>query len=247
LGELPDARRMNGLIRWLRGNSVGAAVVETIIALRPAWWIARAWIAVELVGMFFLAQWFPLPTFTGAPLVFALAVVISVWLGRRAASHRQTSGEHVFVLLGNVVAVLGLAAVIGTLANRDVLGNDDEFYREDAALLGAVPIGAFHEDGTPITNLYPYGADGRLLENVRLYDQDGRPFTSVMYDGCTFDRMTGEPELAAPLNVYPRPSSSYGGAVKGECTDLGIVPPFGATLPGTSSDATPTPSASVSP
>lgn len=89
LGELPDARRMNGLIRWLRGNSVGAALVETIIALRPAWWIARAWIAVELVGMFFSAQWFPLPTFTGAPLGFALAVVISVWLGRRAAGGRR--------------------------------------------------------------------------------------------------------------------------------------------------------------
>lgn len=247
LGELPDARRMNGLIRWLRGNSVGAALVETIIALRPAWWIARAWIAVELVGMFFSAQWFPLPTFTGAPLVFALAVVISVWLGRRASSHRQTSGEHVLVLLGNVVAVLGLAAVIGTLASRGVLGNDDEVYREDASFLGAVPTGAFHEDGTQITNLYPYGADGRLLENVRLYDQDGRPFTSVKYDGCMFDSMMGEPKLAAPLNVYPRPSSSYGGALRGECTDLGIVPPFGATLPGTSSDATPTPSASVSP
>ena len=169
---------------------------------------------------------------------------MSVWPGRRAAGHGQTSGEHVLVLLGNIVAVLGLAAVIGTLASRGVLGNDDEFYREDASFLGAVPTGAFHEDGTQITNLYPYGADGRLLENVRLYDQDGRPFTSVKYDGCMFDSMMGEPKLAATLNVYPRPSSSYGGALRGECTDLGIVPPFGATLPGTSSDATPTPSAS---
>lgn len=38
----------------------------------------------------------------------------------------------------------------------------------------------------------PYGPDGRLLENVRLYDQDGPPFSSLTYDGCMVDEMTGE-------------------------------------------------------
>ena len=253
LGELPDARRMNGLIRWLRGNRLGAAMVETIIALRPAWWIARAWIAVELLGMFFLAQWFPLPMFPGAWLVFGLAVVISVWLGRRAASHRQTAGEHAFVLLGNLLAVLGMAVVIGTLANGGMLADHEESFPERAGYIGDVPTGAFHEDGTPITNLYPYDADGRLLENVHLYDQDGRLFTSVWYDGCMFDEMTGEADLPA-LNVFPRPTSNYdvdsagpAGGVRAECQNLGIVPPLGRTLPGTPSESTPAPSANVVP
>ena len=81
---------MNGLIRWLRGNSVGAALVETIIALRPAWWIARAWIAVELVGMFFSAQWFPLPTFTGRRSFSRwLSSFRSGWAGELPATGRR--------------------------------------------------------------------------------------------------------------------------------------------------------------
>lgn len=243
-GALPDVRRFDGLVRWLRSHPTGAATVDTITSLRPAWWIVRAWIAVELVGLFVAAQWFPLPTFSGAPILFVLAVVISVWLGRRAANHSQTSGEHVFVLVGNVAAVLALAAIVGSLANGGVLADHENFVPEEAAYIGDIPTGAFREDGTPVTNLYPYGADGRLLENVRLYDQDGRPFTSLMYDGCMVDDVTGEPKLAMPLNVFPRPSSTYGDALDTECTGLGIVPPFGSTLPGTPSDTTQTPAAS---
>ena len=228
LGDLPDMRRVDGLTRWLRGHPLGAAVVETIVALRPAWWIARAWIAVELIGLFFVAEWFPLPTFPGAPLLFIVAVLISVWLGRRAVGQRQTRVEQVLVLAGNVVAVLAMAAVVGRLANGGFLlmhENQPEaqaYFQEFPP-----PTGAFSEDGVAITNLYPYGSDGRLLENVRLYDQDGRPFTSLMYDGCMVDEMTGEPDLPA-LNVFPRPPNEYGpDELDPECRDLGIVPPFG--------------------
>jgi uncharacterized membrane protein len=231
LGDLPDMRRLDKLVRWLRNHPAGAATVETITSLRPAWWIVRAWIGMELIGLFFLAEWFPLPTFPGAPLVLAVAVVISVWLGRRAAAHRHTSIERVLVLLGNIVAVLALAATVGSLARGGVLFVRANSQPEARAYIGEVRPGAYHEDGRPITNLYPYGPDGRLLENVRLYDQDGRPFTSLAYDGCRIDKKTGELYLPA-LNVFPRPSSSYGGTLRDECQDLGIVPPFGSTLPG---------------
>jgi uncharacterized membrane protein len=240
LGDLPDVRRLDGLTRWLRRHPLGAAVVETVIALRPAWWIVRAWIAVELIGLFVAAEWFPLPAFPGAPLLFAVALVISVLLGRRAAARRQTSVEYGLVLLGNVVAVLAMAAIFGRLAGG-VLVLGDDGAPEDAGYIGYFSPGAYHEDGSPITNLYPYGPDGRLLENVRLYDQDGRPFTSVVYDGCMVDERTGGVDLRA-LNVFPRPSSVYvEDRVSAECRDLGIVPPLGATLPGAPSEPTSTP------
>ena len=188
---------MNGLIRWLRGNPARRRARGNDHCASPCV-VDRAGVDRRRVsGHVLLGPMVPVAHVPGASLVFALAVVISVWLGRRAASHRQTSGEHVLRAPRERRGRAGLAVVIGTLASRGVLGNDDEFYREDAAFLGAVPTGAFHEDGTQITNLYPYGADGRLLENVRLYDQDGRLFTSVKYDGCMFDSMMGEPKLAA--------------------------------------------------
>jgi hypothetical protein len=85
-----------------------------------------------------------------------------------------------------------------------------------------------------------------LLVDVWLYDQDGRPFDVLAYDGCKVDEMTGEQELPA-LNVFPRPTSSYREFLEPDCIDHGIVPPFGSTLPGTSSEATPAPSVNVVP
>ncbi len=33
--------------------------------------------------------------------------------------------------------------------------------------------------GQPVTNIFAYGADGKLLQNVQLFDQDGKPLTAV--------------------------------------------------------------------
>ncbi len=36
-----------------------------------------------------------------------------------------------------------------------------------------------HEDGSSITNIFPYDAQGQPLSGVRLYDQNGRPITNI--------------------------------------------------------------------
>jgi hypothetical protein len=243
--ELPDANWLYSRRAGVAEHPVGAAILETVSGLRPAWWLLRAWVAVELIGMFVSMPWFPLPRFPGAPLLFVAAIVASVWLGRRATQHRQTSPETALVLVGNVVATLGLLWVVAGLSQVN-----EEIYPGEASIIvpeGAIRGGAVREDGTDITNLYPYGPDGRLLENVRLYDQDGRPFSSLLYDGCLFDEMIGESDLPA-LNVFPRPSSSYGeDGVEPVCRDLGIVPPLGSTLPGSPSDTTAAPEPTPTP
>jgi hypothetical protein len=245
--ELPDAQWLDSRRARFAEHPFGAAALETVSGLRPAWWLLRAWVAVQLIGMFFVGRpWFPLPRFPGSPLLFVVAIVFSVWLGRRAIQHSQTSTESALVLAGNVVAVVGLLWVVAGLSQVS-----EEVYPDDASMIipdGVLGDGAIREDGTPITNLYPYGPDGSLLEHVRLYDQDGRPFTSLAYDGCMIDEMTGEPDLPA-LNVFPRPSSRYDeGPLGHRCRELGIVPPLGVTLPGSPSDVTtvPTPSSTQS-
>jgi hypothetical protein len=237
--ELPDAKWLYSRRGRISEHPVAAAILETVSGLRPAWWLMRAWVAVELIGMFVGTPWFPLPRFPGAPLLFVAAIVVSVWLGRRAMQHRQTSHEAALVLVGNVVAILGLLWVVAGLSQVS-----EDVYPDEASIFvpeGAIREGAIREDGTEITNLYPYGPDGRLLSNVRLYDQDGRPFTSLTYDGCMVDDMTGDPDLPA-LNVFPRPFSNYGEDSLGPvCRDLGIVSPLGSTLPGSPLDTVPTP------
>ncbi len=240
--ELPDANWLYSRRARMAEHPIGAAIVETVSGLRPAWWLLRAWVAVELIGIFVGTPWFPVPRFPGAPLLFVAAIVASVWLGRRATQHRQSSPESALVLVGNVVAALGLLWVVAGLSQVS-----EEVHPDDASIIvpeNAIRQGAIREDGTEITNLYPYGPDGRLLENVRLYDQDGRPFSSLLYDGCMFDEMTGEPDLLA-FYVFPRPSSTYGeDGLEPACRDLGIVPPLGYTLPGTPAEPTSTPTTS---
>ena len=240
--ELPDMRWLRSqLPRW-RQHPFGAAVVETVPALRPAWWMLRAWVAIELIGIFFGTGLFPLPRFPGAPVLLVAAIIVSVWLGRRAASHRQSSVESALVLVGNVAAVL----ILLWMSTTSVLSQASDQFLPDEESAPFIYQGAIRSDGTPITNLYPYGPDGKLLVDVRLYDQDGRPFDVLAYEGCKVDEMTGEPELPA-LNVFPRPTSSYREFLEPDCIDRGIVPPFGSTLPGTSPDVTPAPSANVVP
>src|SRR5690606_11870187 len=47
---LPDPVRLRRLRDWLRTHPAGRATYDYLASLRPAWWLARAWAAVVLVG-----------------------------------------------------------------------------------------------------------------------------------------------------------------------------------------------------
>jgi hypothetical protein len=60
-------------------------------------------------------------------------------------------------------------------------------------------------DGVPVENVYPYGRNGRLLLDVRLYDQQGRPLDVKIEDPSrrpVLERGGGEALNAFPIRYF---------------------------------------------
>jgi hypothetical protein len=156
------ARRLGGYVSIIDirlGPLVGEPRLrDFLVQLRPAWWVLRGYIlAVVLIG------WFDDPSLLprvggsrllGLIIVFAF-VLASIWLGRR------TGG--LSTLLRRTVAVTGgLVAVLGLFALSDV----------DAwAHQGRLP--GVYDNESGVTDVFPYGPDGKPLTGVTLYDQNG--------------------------------------------------------------------------
>lgn len=143
------------------------AVSEFLLVLRPAWWVLRAYVAVQLLGL--VLGSYPrgiLPNVLGhlsGTLLLFVATVISVELGRgRWRSPRRDDA----VAVGNAVAVLGLVVVLATspAGTTESVVYTEAGYPQGLAVDGQVPL-----------NIFPYDAQGRPLADVQLFDEGGRP------------------------------------------------------------------------
>lgn len=208
----PDLRgwlNQSSLGKWMNGPTGQryiAPAVSFVRELVPAWWVARAVIAV--VGFFVLvspAGWqeIPVPSVLGSRLVglvlIGLAVVLSVRLGRRGYRGRK----RLVLAADAVVALLGLSLVMDASLRLGAFQGGNVVYQASVSTNYALasPHG-------PITNIYPYDSQGRPLEDVLLYDQDGRPLRAERQqwwaDGC--ERMPAHPLAADGVPVefsYP--------------------------------------------
>lgn len=205
--------------RQLLNTDAFRSVRSFLVELQPAWWVLRG----MLLAVILLPLFGPF-----AVLVFGIpAIVISVLLGRRTRGRR---GPWVLAALSNLVAVVVALSVLAAVA----IGTTTS-YEEPSSFSGPLPhLGGVlqHEDGTPITNIFPYDAQGQPLSGVRLFDQDGRPITNVSNvteDGRPIERTYPvEPNGLRVRNAYPQ--------------ELTIVDEFGRP---TKVPVPPTPSASV--
>ena len=141
--------------------------------LAPVWWVARGYVAVAAVALLFDSDWSlrhpsvpHIPTAKVGLVIIALAMVASVWLGllTRRASTRVRQAAFV----ANLVLVAAIAPVLSHL---------DEPLPTQFVYVAVPPQPqpGFANSGAPVANIYPYSRDGRLLQDVLLYDAAGRP------------------------------------------------------------------------
>lgn len=197
-GRLTEARDAAG------AHPTTGAVLAFLPELRPGWWVLRGYLFVAVPSLLFDYTGpgsFPLPTVSGSRLLGLLAtlaaVVGSVVLGRRTV---RASSWRRLVVVGNTLLVL--AALVAVGSGRAVPSGSSSGY--------GVPAWSGHlmqPDGSPITNIYPYGADGRLLTGVRLYDQRGRAIDNLgaTDSGGAYVEPTAQPDVNGnPVtNAYP--------------------------------------------
>jgi hypothetical protein len=157
------------------------ALQEHAAAARPFWWVARAWIAFQVLhdrthqaGGY--GDVLPLSPF--AWLAFLALVAGSVELGRRtrAARRRPAAGAPQdrlrpgrewalrLILFANLLAVL---AVPAALAHSQ---QSPQYFAVQQAV--PPPDGLWH-NGTEIRNVFAYDGQGHPLTGVQLYDENG--------------------------------------------------------------------------
>jgi hypothetical protein len=153
-------------------NPAIASFVEFLDAVRPLWWIVRAWATTWMLAAFFgMERSFG---FDGAWWVVMLGLmVLSVQWGR---GQWTFPAQRELVAVGNIVVAVALVPIFGAAWSWGGIGGDydDGFAAGSDSGYGAAnsPLSMM---GTPVTNVYAYDAAGQPLTSVQLFDQDGRP------------------------------------------------------------------------
>lgn len=152
----------------VRRNPALAGVLDFLVALRPAWWLLRAWVAFQLTAGFFGFEGPVLPYDLRGWIIVTLFSVVSVQWGRKRWSRLPVMP--VLIVVGNVVAAI---ALLPLLAYTSAWSSPyDEFVQpamqEDAGT-------GITLDGESVTNIFGYGPDGTMLRGVQIFDQRGRP------------------------------------------------------------------------
>ncbi|GAA3772170.1 hypothetical protein GCM10022225_69390 [Plantactinospora mayteni] len=222
--------------------------------LRPAWWILRGYLAAMLITVLLTGTSFGLlPRLGGsslaALLLLAVTITGSIWLGRR--TDRMGRRPRLVLNLGAALLVLFGLAGFAELDSRAGGGGNPIPYEQ-----------VYTDQYGGVQDVYVYDGQGRLLEGVRLFDQNGQPIRlgsawcaeaqqryETMPDYGDLSRMTYPycPE-GAPFRFGPTTPPATGPVTPAVPTDPSATPD-GTAPPATPSGAaaTVTPSGGPTP
>lgn len=175
VGGLLDlaASKWGELLAWLPADC--GAILR---AMRPAWWVFRAWLAVMWVN-YTLAQgvarpdvaWLPTPSWGVGLLLLGIAAAVSVQIGRgKLWPGTGTTLARVVLLALNVFAVIVTFQVLQSVRYEIEANVYTQYasYGQEQAVTSA--------GGRQVCNLQAYDAAGQPLVGVQLFDETGRPF-----------------------------------------------------------------------
>jgi hypothetical protein len=226
--EWADVRSRLDTVDTRTGPLFGyARASEFLVLLRPAWWVLRGYLAAMVLAYLLDDSGQPiglLPRIGGsepvAVLLLAGAILASVWLGRR--SHGLTAWPQ--RALHASTAILVLVALGG-------------FLEVDSDTRGSGYQDVYHQPGrlADVHDVYVYDGNGRLMTDVRLFDQDGRPIeldgkwcndgTEVTARAATYPYCPAE----APFRLgEPAPSATASDSPSGEPSGTPSAGPSGA-------------------
>ena len=241
-----DLDRLNG---WWTGRTDASRwsreAWSMLVAVRPAWWVLRGWVAATLLdtvlGPYEVVT--PVPTLGRAPVgavVLLAAIVGSVLVGqgRLWLGGRSGTGARVVLLLLNVVAVL-VPLGFNLQAQENWQAVDLGYANGYGAARSEHPTDGLRLGGRAVSNVFAYDASGLPIDGVQLVDQDGRPLAVPprrTVTGSGASRTVGCPWFngATPLfNVYPlsQRTQRHLGCLTEASSATGDVGPSGVPTP----------------
>lgn len=193
-----------------------APVWEGVAAMRPAWWVLRGWLAVQVLDIS-TGPWEAttlIPTLYGAVpggLLLLAAIAVSVQIGRKqlwpGSAVSSSVLARVLVLGVNAAVIAAIPNVVGdefpTYGGQEIFRQMGRPYRPEPGLMNGSRY---------VHNVFAYDALGNPIMGVQLFDQRGRPL-NVNREYATTYRRRGN-EVAYPwlngsqglYNVFPLPS-----------------------------------------
>ncbi|MDQ1711761.1 MAG: hypothetical protein QOE45_1211 [Frankiaceae bacterium] len=169
--------RARRLVERVRGTRAYAEVSAFAPELRPAWWVARAYLLVAALSLSqndALRDVVPVPHVFGSALLGLVSVgagvVVSVRVGRR----RTWGGWRRWGLAAaNTAAVVAALTVAANVSDRA----GGRFYYPSENVGSGTLTGPYGE----VTNVFPYDSHGQPLTGVYLFDQNGSPLGDMVY------------------------------------------------------------------
>ncbi|HEV2370307.1 MAG TPA: hypothetical protein VGR90_10560, partial [Acidimicrobiales bacterium] len=241
----------------LRESFLGREGTRLRPALRPAWWILRAYLTVSLMAALLgrgrpSFPGFPVPHLLGSSFVGLVAVIIAVPVSVRLGQRRTSTRMRRLLAVGvNLVILVYGGFLLARVGRQETIS-----YVYPGG--GTTGSGCLTDaSGQNITNVYAYSPDGTLLSPVLLYDQNGQPIENLCPDfdnqGRPLSTSYAQDVNGAPVyNAFPRaqtvPSSLGGAGADVPVTPPAVVIPRLApttTLPAGSSRVTTEPAAAA--
>ncbi|MEU7798141.1 hypothetical protein AB0J14_19320 [Micromonospora arborensis] len=173
------------------GPPLGYATASDFLRLlRPGWWVVRGYLAAMLVTVITTGGSFGLlPRFGGellAGLIMLVGFVLaSIWIGRGSA--RLTRWPRSAVQVGSAVLVVFAFAALMQAEDRMRYGD----YGYDPTSVDS--------QYDRVRDVFVYDSEGRLVENARLFDQNGDPIR-LGYPDCSHDPYGNAKTM---LRAYP--------------------------------------------
>lgn len=242
----PVGQRLSGL--WSDMSASALKAMPWLSDLRPLWWAVRG-VCLGVIPALVLG--------VGLTWLAIFGALVSVVAGL-LARHGSLSGGWVrpVRVIGNVTAVILLPIAFVMFIDGRYPSANDQMWAEPMASAGPGLL----NNGEQVANLYAYDSSGRRIDEVRLFDQNGRALAvdegSILYGPVdpvgAVDPQTGE--LTADLDVFPLRWTGHNGWLKYNeweppvaITPLpGPVPTIEPSAPATTTP-TPTPGATASP
>ncbi|MEU8327231.1 hypothetical protein [Micromonospora sp. NPDC048839] len=227
--------RLNAIDTRL-GPPLGYAHASDFLRLlRPGWWVLRGYLAAMLITVISSGgnYYNLLPRFGGellAGLIMLVGFVLgSIWIGRRPTQLSRWPRSAVQVGSA-VLVVFAFAALINTEGRL----NRDYYYDQTSV----------DSQYSQVRDVFVYDSEGRLVENARLFDQDGNPIR-LGYPDCGPVSEDGNPLLRPyPYCVGRAPFGPRGPAGSNPTVTTPpatSTPPAGSTsTPPAGSTSTPT-------
>jgi hypothetical protein len=225
--------RWDALVKDLPGDPWGLAQ-----SLRPAWWILRAWVALQVVDLLWgtgssSVGLSPIPSLEGWGWVLLVASsLVSIQVGRGKLWPGRPRGGAVgrlLLLAVNLLALVCLPLTLDRVATPDSVaavfrGSDNTANSYQQGFDDArsqYDRKGMYVNGQWVSNIYPYDASGRPLVGVQLFDQTGAPLSVVPQTECVYDANetpTDQNRVFYPwisaagqvANVFPVPSRVQG-------------------------------------